>query len=191
MKKEIIAYIVFVLIVSVGLVVAAKNQEQKQDKEFELPDNTIEVAPGVFYFVVTTTTSAEGIVQTTPILTDEGGDDVIVQTTHILTDEGGDDVIVQTTHIRTKAVTPPKSHPGDTTPTLTDEGGDDIIVQTILTDEGGDDITAVTGAKGIVQTTPTLTDEGGDDVIEEPSPEQELNDNDEPHDNEGIEQHLF
>ena len=160
MKKEIIAYIVFVLIVSVGLVVAAKNQEQKQDKEFELPDNTIEVAPGVFYFVVTTTTSAEGIVQTTPTLTDEGGDD-----------------IVQTTHIRTKAVTPPKSHPGDTTP--------------ILTDEGGDDITAVTGAKGIVQTTPTLTDEGGDDVIEEPSPEQELNDNDEPHDNEGIEQHLF
>ena len=103
MKKEIIAYIVFVLIVSVGLVVAAKNQEQKQDKEFELPDNTIEVASGVFYFVVTTTTSAEGIVQTTP----------------------------------------------------------------------------------------TLTDEGGDDVIEEPSPEQELNDNDEPHDNEGIEQHLF
>ena len=176
MKKEIIAYIVFVLIVSVGLVVAAKNQEQKQDKEFELPDNTIEVAPGVFYFVVTTTTSAEGIVQTTPTLTDEGGDD-----------------IVQTTHIRTKAVTPPKSHPGDTTPILTDEGGDDVIVQTthILTDEGGDDITAVTGAKGIVQTTPTLTDEGGDDVIEEPSPEQELNDNDEPHDNEGIEQHLF
>ena len=40
---------VFVLLVSVGFVVAGKNQPQKQDKEFSLPDNAVKVAPGVFY----------------------------------------------------------------------------------------------------------------------------------------------
>ncbi len=49
MKKTIIAMcMVFVLIFSVGfMVVSAKNQ--KHDKEFSLPDNAVEVAPGVFY----------------------------------------------------------------------------------------------------------------------------------------------
>ncbi|MBU2562744.1 MAG: matrixin family metalloprotease [Nanoarchaeota archaeon] len=49
MKKIIITMcMVFVLIFSVGFIaVSAKNQ--KQDKEFALPKNAVEVAPGVFY----------------------------------------------------------------------------------------------------------------------------------------------
>ena len=50
MKKIIIAMcLVLVLMASLGFVVAGKNQQQKQDKEFALPDNAVEVAPGVFY----------------------------------------------------------------------------------------------------------------------------------------------
>ena len=50
MKKTIIALcMVFVLMTSVGFVVAGKNQQQKQDNEFALPDNAVEVSQGVFY----------------------------------------------------------------------------------------------------------------------------------------------
>ena len=46
MRKIILASImVFILIVSVGLVVAAK----KQNNEFSLPENAVVVSPGVFY----------------------------------------------------------------------------------------------------------------------------------------------
>jgi len=50
MKKQITALCtIFILMISVGFVVAGKNQQQKQDKEFSLPENAKEVAPGVFY----------------------------------------------------------------------------------------------------------------------------------------------
>ena len=51
MKKTIIALsVVFILMFSIGFtVVSAKNQKQKQDKEFNLPKHAVEVSPGVFY----------------------------------------------------------------------------------------------------------------------------------------------
>lgn len=50
MKKIIIAMcMVFVLIASAGFVVSGKNQQQKQDKKFSLPENAVEVSKGVYY----------------------------------------------------------------------------------------------------------------------------------------------
>ncbi|MFH1607769.1 MAG: matrixin family metalloprotease [archaeon] len=50
MKKIILSLLVIsVLLVSVGMVVAEKNQQQKQDKKTGLPKNAVEIEPGVFY----------------------------------------------------------------------------------------------------------------------------------------------
>jgi len=49
MKKIIaVSLILGVLLMTVGMVVAGKGS-QKQDKEFGLPENAVEVSPGVFY----------------------------------------------------------------------------------------------------------------------------------------------
>ncbi|MFH1607915.1 MAG: matrixin family metalloprotease [archaeon] len=50
MKKIIIAMcMIFVVMTSLGFAVAGKNNMQKQGNEFSLPENAVEVAPGVFY----------------------------------------------------------------------------------------------------------------------------------------------
>jgi len=50
MKKIIIALcVISILMISVGFVVAGRNPNQGRDRVFSLPENAVEVAPGVFH----------------------------------------------------------------------------------------------------------------------------------------------